>query len=262
MGRFLLSISFIFLSFFAIGQDDIPKLTQLVTDEAGLFSQSELAQLNQRLIEISNKTSNQIAVYTTKDIKGFDVADYGVRIAQKSQIGQEGLNNGILILVKPKLGRNDRGRVTIQVGYGLEPVVTDLASKRVIDNEMIPRFKQNDYLGGINNAITVLDKLARQEFNSDEYAAKEGPGGAVAFPIILFIIIFILLTAMNAKNHSKANKMDFWASLLYVMLQSRSNHHGSYRDFNSGSGGFGGGGGGFGGFGGGGFGGGGASGGW
>jgi Beta-propeller domains of methanol dehydrogenase type len=167
-------------------------------------------------------------------------------------------NNGAIILVKIKTADSD-GKVNISTGYGLEEYVPDGLAKRIIEKEMIPAFKQNDYYTGIDNAVNAIMGLASGAFTADEYAKDD------VFPlvILLFIMIFMLSVIFRSGKKTLTNKgsSGIWKILL---LASLFNNHNNHNDF---GGGFGGGnsdfgGGGFGGFGGGSFGGGGASGSW
>ncbi len=187
-------------------------------------------------------------------------------IGEKWKVGQKGFDNGIVLLVKPKLSASDRGKAYIAVGYGLEPVIPDAIAKRIVDNEMIPYFKQNDYYGGINQATNVLMKFAAGEISKDGYGKKhETPA---VFSLLPFIIIFIIIIMIRRSGGSqniggRSSNNSLWTALLIGSMMNNSSHSGSWGGFSGGSGGFGGGGGGgFGGFGGGSFGGGGAGGSW
>lgn len=246
-----------------------PNPPKLVNDLADILDAGQEQSLEQILVQFNNETSTQIVVVTVPSLNGYDRADFAYRIGETWGVGQQGKNNGIVMLVKPKVG-NERGEVYISVGYGLEGVIPDaVANRQVIDNEMIPRFKENDYYGGIVQGATVIMNLARGEYTAQEYAgnqSSEGGGGAIILFIIL-IFIFIILPIMRGKSkvHS-AGKKDIPLWLLLSLMNSGKRHGGSFGDFSSGrgpfGGGFGGGGGGFGGFGGGSFGGGGAGGSW
>jgi len=91
----------------------------------------------------------------------------------KWSVGQKRFDNGIVVLVKPKLSSSDKGKVYIAVGYGLEPAIPDAITKRIVDNEMIPYFRNDDYYGGINQATNVLMKLASGEISADGSKNKQ-----------------------------------------------------------------------------------------
>lgn len=259
----------LFLPFINLAQVPLrPDPPRLVNDFAGILGQEQIAVLEDSLVQFARQTSNQIVVVTMVTLNGYDPADMAYRIGESWGVGQKDKNNGIVVLVKPKTG-NEKGQVFISVGYGLEGVIPDaIANGKIIDNEMIPRFRGNDYFGGIMAGVRVIMELSRGEYTADQYQGggeKEKSGGGFSVLFILFIIIF--LTLFRGKNKGSYNagtrSLPFW--MLMGMMGSRGK--GSWSDFSRGSGGFGGGGfggggGGFGGFGGGSFGGGGAGGSW
>lgn len=244
-----------------------PDPPRLVNDFAGLLSSGQQNSLENKLVNFNLRTSTQIAIVTVKSLSGYDKADYAFKLSELWGIGQKGKNNGILVLVKPKLG-NERGEVFVAVGYGLEAVIPDAVARQVlVSKELIPAFKQNDYFTGFDRCTNVLISLTSGEFTAEKYIeasskGKQGfPGGGFIAIIIVMFIIFVLKRGSN-NHHSIGSAQGFLGGLLLGnMLGGR--HSGSWKDF-SGGGGFGGGssGGGFGGFGGGSFGGGGAGGSW
>jgi len=155
-------------------QDDIPARPnppRLVNDLTQTLSPNQINSLEQKLANFSNTTSNQIVVIITNDLAGYDITDYADRIGDKWGVGQKKLNNGVVIVIKPKTGR-EKGLARISVGYGLDGAIPDAITNRIIDNEMVPSFQQNDYYTGIEKSTNVLMALAVGEYNSDEYAQK------------------------------------------------------------------------------------------
>ena len=199
---------------------------------------------------------------TVKSLNGYSPAQFATELGHKWGVGQKKYDNGVVILIKPKY-RNERGKAFISVGYGLEPVITDALAKRIVENEMIPHFEQNDYYGGISAAVDVLMKLASGEISEQMYYGKTKVNFLTGLlPFIIFILIFLLIRASNARTYSIGKGGSFWTAFLLGSMLGGGSHRGHWDDFSGGgSGGFGGGGS-FGGFGGGGFGGGGAGGSW
>jgi len=244
-----------------------PVPPRLVNDLAGLLSADEINALEQKLVAFNDSTTTQISIVVVKDLNGYDKADYAQRLAQKWGIGQAGNNNGVLILIKPKTP-SSQGQVFIAQGYGLEGVIPDITCGEIVDYDILPAFRGNDYYGGLDKATNTLMSLARKEFSAEEYgnihkkrSGDSGPG------IIFFIIIVVVIIAMISGKSGGSNQrnistkgLPLWL-LLGMMNSGRSSHSGSWGGF-SGGGGFSSGGGGFGGFGGGSFGGGGAGGSW
>ncbi len=264
--RFII-LSLLLLSLFgnSFAQEipDKPNPPKLVNDFAQIMSSTETSKLETYLEQFARETSTQIVVVTTPSLDGTDVADYAFKLGQKWGIGQKGKDNGIIMIIKPKT-TSEKGRAFIATGYGLEGVLPDAIARQIVDNEMIPYFKQNNYFGGIAAAVQTVTDITRGEYTADQYQAKHKKGSpSLGIIGILFIVIIISIISKSSKHHNRNNmgsgsSLPFW--LLLSAMNSSSRNSGSFGNFSSGSGGFGGGG--FGGFGGGGFGGGGAGGSW
>ncbi len=247
------------------GNDCIPPSRNLlVNDYTNTLSQNQVAELEQQLVVFSRETSNQIVVVITNDLCDYEAMEYATEIGHEWGVGLNEFDNGIVLLVSPQ-----QRETFIAVGYGLEGAIPDAIARRIVDQELLPHFRNDDYYGGVSAATNVLMQLAKGEINAADYGNRKGesPGMVIAFVIILFILIIFIGPTFSAMNYSKVNNMTFWAALAIIMA-SRNSHGGMYNNFNSGSGrfgggsSFGGGGSSFGGFGGGGFGGGGAGGRW
>ena len=263
--KFLFYFFLLFIGLGAIAQSDgIPnqkskdKLVHNFSKEFPNFiSSSEEAQLEQKLQDFARKSSNQIVVVIVDDLNGMEPWTYATELGQKWGVGQGNFDNGAVLLIKPTGGQNQR-KTHIAVGYGLEGAIPDLTAKRIVDNELLPNFRQGFYYRGIDGATTVLMQLALGEYNSDEYAKKkENPVGAIIVLIIIFVLVFFVFGKRGGGGGNDSMGMSsrgFFYGALFSSMAGRG-HSG-------GGGGFGGGGGGFGGFGGGGFGGGGAGGSW
>ena len=222
-----------------------PNPPRLVNDYTGTLTAHQVNILENKLVAYNDSTSTQILVLLVDDLQGYSIEQYATEIGHSWGVGQQGKDNGAVILVKPKKG-TESGKATIQTGYGIEQYVTDATAKRIIEREMIPAFKENDYYTGIDNAINVMMDLCSGKFTQDEYTDDDGiPGWLVILIFIALIIILNKFSDNNGQSYSGGGTRTIWIPM--------------------GGGGFDGGGrssGGFGGFGGGGFGGGGASGSW
>lgn len=188
------------LSAFAIPSRPSP--ARLVNDMAGTFTTRQAEELERVLVAFDDSTSNQIAVVTVKDLKGYEPAEYATRIGLDWGVGSEKFDNGIVILVKPK--DNTAGKVFIAVGYGLEGAIPDAYAKRIINEVMIPHFRNNDYYGGVAEACKVLMRLASgeiSELREDEFNADDA--GAIAgavVTLIILIFVFVLITQNGGDN--------------------------------------------------------------
>ena len=223
-----------------------PYPPRLVNDYTGTLSSSQINALERKLVAYNDSTSTQILILLVDDLQGYDIHEYSTKIGHSWGVGQKGKNNGVVITVKPKKS-GERGQADVCPGYGMEEYVTDATSKRIIEKEMIPAFKEGDYYTGIDNAVNVIMDLCSGKFSQDEYGHDGFP---LWFTIIIIIAIIVIFSKFSGggQNYSGGGTRTIWIPM-----------GGGFS-----GGGFGGGGhsGGFGGFGGGGFGGGGASGSW
>ena len=239
------------LSAFAIPSRPSP--ARLVNDMAGTFTTRQAEELERVLVAFDDSTSNQIAVVTVKDLKGYEPAEYATRIGLDWGVGSEKFDNGIVILIKPK--DNTAGKVFIAVGYGLEGAIPDAYAKRIINEVMIPHFMNDDYYEGVAEACKVLIKLASgeiSELREDEFDADDA--GAIAgavVTLIILIFVFVLITQNGGDNTGSGNHRGGRTIYTGPIITS-GRIYGGGSSF----------GGGFGGFGGGSFGGGGAGGSW
>lgn len=229
-----------------------PEPPRLVNDYAGILSSAQVQKLESVLTAFDDSTSNQIAIVTTTDLEGYEIAEYATRIGLEWQVGSSKFDNGIVLVVKPKTDRGP-GQVFIAVGYGLEGAIPDIYAKRIINNELIPHFVSNDYYGGIASACSVLMKLASGEISEPRSDDEESVEAMIA-AFVTMLIVIIVLAVIFGNGNSGSNGNGGRRPVIYTgpIITTGRNY-----------GGFGGGGfGGFGGFGGGSFGGGGAGGSW
>ncbi|RAJ15200.1 uncharacterized protein LY08_01553 [Olleya aquimaris] len=236
-----------------------------VYDYLGLLTKSQKQALENKLVKYSDTTSTQIVIAIIPSTEGEYINYLGAQWGEQWGIGGSAKkDNGVFIL----LAKDDR-KINISTGEGVEHLLTDVMCSRIIEYDIIPYFKQNDYFGGLNNGVDAIIDTLLGEYQGTRQSQSQGfPVGVIFFLIIVFIIILISIS----KNRRGGNGTDSFGGgrnttrdIIEAIILSNSGR-GGYR---SGSGGFGGssgggfGGGGFGGgFGGGGFGGGGASGGW
>lgn len=238
-----------------------PKLTGRIVDQAKLLDPARTQRLDEKLTALEQASGRQVVVVTLPDLQGYEIADYGYRLGRAWGIGAKGKNDGALLIVAPK-----ERKVRIEVGYGLEGILTDAMSSLIINNAIVPKFKAGDFPGGIEagvDELSALLKLPPDEAKARAAAAaaqaakaQDGDsniGGAVL--VILFISFFIILPMIRRSGGGRR----FGGSALPVILWGPTLGGGG--GWGGGSGFGGGGGGGFS-SGGGSFGGGGASGGW
>ncbi|WP_369997688.1 YgcG family protein [Winogradskyella sp.] len=248
----------------------VPKLqTSVYDDDIKLLSTSQKNSLEQKLIRYSDTTSTQIVIAIISSTKGEYINYLGAQWAEAWGIGQEKEDNGIFIL----LAKDDR-KIGISTGKGVEHLLTDALSKRIIERDIIPYFKRNDYYGGLDRATDAIFEVMNGEYQGTRQNDSFEFPFAVFFVLFVFFIIFIIAITKNrgGGGGNKGNRNNDEArSILEAIILSNMGRGSYSRGSSSGGGIFGGGsssggsfgGGGFGGgFGGGSFGGGGASGGW
>lgn len=255
--RFFALISLLAISLSSLAQDFPERTNRLVNDYTNTLSSSQIQNLEQKLVQSDNETSVQIAIIIIKTLDGYEISDYAFELGEKWGIGSARSDNGALILVSME----DR-KMWIATGYGLEATVTDALCKRIIENEMKPRFRNDDFAGGLEAASDAIILASRGEYAGKGNGGKQSNGSPIAslFIIVLVFGIIWAFKAMQVRRYARINGMSFWAAWMLLNAASRR-HSGSWSSFSGGSGGFSGGGG-FGGFGGGSFGGGGAGGSW
>ena len=230
-----------------------PALTGRVVDGANILSDQTKADLDRQLAELEAKTSRQLVVVTLSSLQGYEISDYGYQLGRAWGIGQAKLNNGVLFIVAP-----NEHKVRIEVGYGLEPILTDALSELIIQQAVLPKFRAGDFNGGTEAGVAALV----QQLSLDPSAAEARAAAAEqqaqhqdsgASPLSILIIILFVAIAFSRIFGG----FGFWPLLFLGGL-------GRGRGYGGGGfgGGFGGGGGGWSGGGGGSFGGGGASGSW
>jgi uncharacterized protein len=225
-----------------------PKLTGRIVDDAHLLNTEQSQDLANQLATLEQDTGRQLVVVTVPDLQGYPIEDYGYRLGRAWGIGSKESNDGALLIVAPK-----ERKVRVEVGYGLEPLLTDALSSVIIQTQILPEFRKGNMATGIINGTTEIigqlrlpDDQARA--NVAEAAKRRNDDSGSIAPLLVWLIImgFVVVPLFRRRRFGRSGPVVLWGP-------------------GSGGGGFGGfGGGGGGGFSGGGgsFGGGGASGGW
>ncbi|MEP7079228.1 MAG: TPM domain-containing protein [Ginsengibacter sp.] len=240
-----------------------PVPSTAVNDFGNMLEPFQKQALEQKLRNYNDSTSSAIVIVTVPDLQGYDIAEVGLKYLRDWGIGNKEKDNGVLILVS----KADR-KARIETGFGMEGVLPDILAKQIIDDRMIPAFKENDFYRGFDNAVDAIIQAAAGEYKADPAMQKSGKPSMGT--IILLVIIFLVILKMfsggggggGGSYMSRKGSKDFLGGLPWFLLGSMLGGGGRGGGGGFGGGGFGGGGGGFGGFGGGGGGGGGASGGW
>jgi uncharacterized protein len=173
---------FLLLFFITVRADvEIPELSYRVTDLTATLSDQEAATLENRLAAFEAKKGSQIAILIVPTTQPEDIAQFGIRVAEAWKIGRKNVDDGVILIV----AKEDR-KLRLEVGYGLEGVISDAIAKRVISETITPFFKRGDYVGGIDAGVTQLMQLIEGEtlpVPDKEPSAQVNEG---AFMFILF----------------------------------------------------------------------------
>lgn len=239
--------------------DVLPPSGTWVTDRADMLSASEEQALTQKLRAYEDTTSTQIVIVTIESLEGVAPGDYATALGRSWRVGQEGQDNGVVILVS----RDDR-EVFIAPGYGLEGAIPDAIAGRIVRNTIVPNFRANNFYNGLSEAADLLIAAAAGEYEATESARpsrSRDDGLGFLNALLLMIIIYFVVSSISGRGGggNRYHRRHGWPP---VIIWGGGGFGGGSGGFGGGGGGFGGGG--FGGFGGGGgsFGGGGAGGGW
>ena len=174
---------FLFLANLASAQKPIPELWgQRVHDDAHVLKQETIHALELKLQAFEDSTSNQIAILTTSSLEGEVLEEYSLKVAETWKLGKKEKDNGVLLLIVV-----DDRKMRIEVGHGLEGVLTDAHSSRIIRNELTPNFRKSDYDTGITAAIDAIIKSI-----GGEYSAEDGDDGMSTTNILLMVAIFLI----------------------------------------------------------------------
>jgi uncharacterized protein len=266
----LLRASLAFLALVALGlaparaEPTFPALTGRVVDAANVLPADVEATLDAELAALEAKSTDQIVVATVPGLQGYEIEEYGYRLGRAWGIGTVKLDNGVILLVAPV-----ERKVRIEVGYGLEGQMTDALSRRIIQSEILPRFRAGDMPGGVVagaraiGAVLTADpvELAERARAAEVEAQAADEVDPVAVLILIAFILFWIWVAARSARSARFRRSSGWGAgpiIVHDWFDDDRRGGGGFGGF---GGGFGGGGGGFSG-GGGSFGGGGASGSW
>lgn len=238
-----------------------PPLTGRVVDDAHLLSPAQIADLTSKSEALEASKGAQLVIATVPSLQGYPIEDYGYRLGRAWGIGQKGKDNGVILLVAPS-----EHKVRIEVGYGATAYLTDAMSGLIIREAIIPRFKQNDYGGGIEAGA---DALVKQLSLSPDDAAKSiaaaeqaqqqrqhSRGGGLSIFFWLMVFGFVALSHFRRSAgrgyRTRSGGISPWVALWGLSALDRSSRGGwgggsdwgggGFSGFSGGGGSFGGGG--------------------
>jgi uncharacterized protein len=200
MRTIIIALAIVLFALPALAAPTFPKLSGRVVDEANLLSPASEAALTQKLEALETATGRQLVVATLPSLQGLEIEEYGYQLGRAWKLGGEKTDDGAVLIVAP----NER-KVRIEVGYGLEPVLTDALSSVIIQSAILPKFKAGDMEGGV---VAGTDALIQQLSLPDE-AAKAQVAQAAEKPraegppkwilvLLVFGFVFMLISMMRA----------------------------------------------------------------
>lgn len=200
VGKFLLLLTL--FSALLYGAPTFPELSGRVVDEANLLSQAQIISLQSELERDEQATTNQIVVVTLNSLQGYEIEEYGYQLGRHWGIGQKGKDNGLLLIVAP----NER-KVRIEVGYGLEGIITDKIAYDIIQEVILPAFKRGDFAEGIIQGVDAIIKVLYGDSFDGMSRASDGEKEAdssFGIAMFLFFVIYPFLSAFVAKLSERA----------------------------------------------------------
>jgi len=184
---------FLFSTLFA--QVELPSIVDPVTDLTNTLDRIEYTKLRKQIIQFEDSTSNQIVVCLIPTLGENEIRDFAIRTLEKNKIGQKGKDNGILLLI----AKDDR-KVSIEVGYGLEGVLTDAICDQIIRNEILPEFREGNYYKGISTAIGSIMLVTKGEYTGEKRKRKNSTDW-LGVVIIAIVILFSMLTGFRRRRY-------------------------------------------------------------
>jgi uncharacterized protein len=224
-----------------------PPLTGRVVDQAGILSPPVKAALTAKLERLEEQTSRQLVVVTVSSLQGLEIEEYGYQLGRAWGIGEKGRNTGVLLIVAP----NER-RVRIEVGYGLEGVLTDALSTVILQESVLPKFRAGDAAGGVvGGADALVEQLSLPDDQAKARVAastqtKKAPKGSLPVIPLVFLGFWVVFGIVGMFRGGRGHRMDFWF-LPFLLLMGGGGMGRGMGGGGMGGGGFSGGGGSFGG---------------
>ena len=180
----------------------IPRLTEYVTDQTGTLAPEVRQALNDSLAAFDKATSTQIVVVILPTIGIDAIEEVSLKIVEENGVGRKGKDNGVLLLVI----RDDR-LLRIEVGYGLEGVLTDALSAQIIRKEIVPHFRNGDYASGIQAGVSAIMRATRNEYVADPQ--DDDTKGVDVSTIITLLVILFIISRMIRRNSSGIGRGGF-----------------------------------------------------
>ncbi len=190
------------LALHVAAEPTFPELTGRIVDNASLLTAEDRVAIHDELEALEAKSTDQLVVVTLPSLQGYEIEDYGYQLGRKWGIGQKGKDNGVLLIVAP----NER-KVRIEVGRRLEPTLTDLLSKLIIENAILPAFRRGDFSGGIRAGVRDIKDVLLGDAEAVKERAKHPPESLevdwVALLLIAFWIAIVVYVIWAQMRHAQ-----------------------------------------------------------
>ncbi len=198
---FLLLGLVLFAGLVRAAEPAFPPLTGRVVDDAGLLNERDQQELDAALASFEKQTGDQLVVATLKSLQGLPIADYGYQLGRHWGIGQKGKDNGAILIVAP-----EEHEVRIEVGYGLEGELTDARSRMIIESDILPRFRDNDFAAGIKAGVAAIIETLGGSYNPALPPARvrdQSPPWPFPLALVLPVILIILFNRFSGRGRRR-----------------------------------------------------------
>jgi uncharacterized protein len=189
------------LAMSAAAAPKFPVLSGRIVDEANLLSPEDRGGLERELQALEEKSSDQLVIFTARSLQGYEIEDFGYQLGRTWQLGQKGQDNGVVLIVAP----NER-KVRIEVGRGLEPQLTDVMSKLIIENAILPAFRRGDFAAGIKAGVRDIRDVLLGDAEAVKARARSAvkrEGGSGISPALIMLIFFIVLALLMIQAQAR-----------------------------------------------------------
>ncbi|RJX30213.1 MAG: YgcG family protein [Oxalobacter sp.] len=181
----------------------IPPLKARVTDTVGMLKPNQRAALEKKLQEHESKTGNQVALLIVKNTEPEAIEQYGIRVAETWKLGRKSIDDGVILIVA-----KDTRKLRLEVGRGAEGIIPDAYAKRIVQDVIAPRFRQNDFYGGLNDGVTTIHTLLNKEAfpapkKSAQSSRSDNPIGLFPLLFVLFPILIIIIGIIRARRFGR-----------------------------------------------------------
>ena len=194
---FVFMLVIVICSALTAAETKIPKLEQRVSDFTNTLSFQEWQQLDHLLKSFEDSTSTQIVVLMINSLEGESVEEYANKVFTENKIGQAKKDNGVLLVI----AKQDHA-MKIEVGYGLEGVLTDAIASQIVREEIIPLFKADNYFGGIATGVDAIMRATAGEYHADNKGKRAPAASAGLVTLVIIFVIFVLMPMLTSRRRS------------------------------------------------------------